>query len=263
MKRLTYFFVNFWIFILFFSTIAHKVTLAEDPFLQKSIAQIEQRYGVVIHSRFKNSFYPESWQNKPIYGKGLQATEENVIRLLPVIENFLKSYPKSIINQNLKNIYIVKDLEFYGKSFGGTWHGDSIYINCNSKVQGYTKLYWKGVLHHEFSSLLMTNHEFFPKKQWLSLLPNGFHYLGSSRAALGKRNVSQANESLYRQGFLSKYAMSSLENDFNVFVEWGTTRQKELAKALKNPIIEKKFQLVKEFYWQISPSIHIFEERAE
>ena len=84
-----------------------------------------------------------------------------------------------------------------------------------------------GRLHSEFSSILYRKHRF-PQDQWQRINVAGFSYPRSSLEFLDQGGLYGQDNGLLNQGFVVKYAQSSLENDFNMITDWLFTRPTQL-----------------------------------
>lgn len=73
-----------------------------------------------------------------------------------------------------------KELIFYGKSFGATYNRTSLYIKSQGARAGFTNEFLLGVMHSEFSSILMHNY-FFSENVWKSANYSAFEYIGNGR----------------------------------------------------------------------------------
>jgi len=83
--------------------------------------------------------------------------------------------------------------------------------------------------------------------------PEGFRYTGTGFEMLGKESIYGSNEPDQDKGFLVKYSMSSLENDFNMMSAWLFTHPDDLAElGLRHDRIQRKRALTEEFYRSIS-----------
>jgi len=217
------------------------------------LSEIRCESSVTIHYKFhKENYFPSRWLKPPILANGTQIKITETKRLIPIIENFLSFYPKKVIRDNLKNIYLISDLKFYGKSFGATNSKNSLYIKSKGKNKGYTNTFLTNVIHSEFSSILLRKYKF-NKNAWNNINKKDFKYLGTGVKMLGQKNLYSQNEKLLNNGFITKYAQSSLENDFNQVTSWLITRTKKLKKlCVKYPRIRIKAEIVKSFYKSIN-----------
>jgi hypothetical protein len=228
------------------------------PEIEAKVEQIKNHFGVQVHYRYDaNAFFPESWKQTPISGRGAQMPLGEVDRVLAAIEKFLGEYPLEVLHKNLTDIYLVNGLEFYGKGFGGAYSTSALYINNEGQTKGYAEEFLLSTMHSEFSSILMRNYrQQFPGRVWSTLNPDGFSYGGTGVEMLGHGDIFQQTQELLRDGFLFKYSQSSLENDFNMFAFWAFTKPGELQDiAVKYEKINKKYELMTEFYRRIDPRI--------
>lgn len=224
-----------------------------DIEMERLINDIEYEYGVQINYIYnKENFFPVSWIKPPISAYGEQVDIKEVKRTIPIIKEFLSAYPKEVIQKNLTDIYLLNDMIFYNtEGWGGTNGSSGVYMT----VQGYySEAYILSTLHKEFSSILMRNYyDMFLEKEWLSINPPGFKYSGTGVEVLGEDNLLTLNEVLFTEGFLDKYAKSSLENDFNEFAgELFTNRSHLYEICQKYEKIRAKTQLVISFYLSIN-----------
>jgi len=225
--------------------------------ITSDIEAIHEKFGVRIHYEYKpKNFFPPHWLNAPNSGKATPIENEELERLLPLIQQFLSAHPVSVIQKDLLNIYLVDELNFQGKDYAGTHRFKSIYIACRSNGTRFDDSFILGRLHSEFSSVLFKYHKYnFPTKQWNKNNPDDFHYpSGNGFKFLGEPDLYTVNTQNFANGFLAKYSMSCLENDFNMMSEWLFTKRVDLdAIAGTHKRIRKKQALAQQFYTSISP----------
>jgi len=221
--------------------------------IRTTIAQIKDAYGIDIHYRYDaKSFFPQEYLYLPVSAQGSQVSLKHVKSILPIIETFLSKYPREVIWKNLSDIYLLGKLEFYGRSYGGTYINSAIYIQSQGTNDSLV-----GIMHAEFSSILFHNYEF-PKEKWEAANESGWKYTGTGFEILGRKDSYDLSEELFSKGFLVKYSQSSLENDFNMFVQWAFLEPPILQNlASKYERINKKYQLMIQFYKSIDPRINI------
>ena len=230
-----------------------KVDEQYDIEIEGLINDIRQTYGVRINYIYnKEDFFPSSWIKSPISAYGEQVDINEAKRAIPIIKEFLSAYPKEVIIKNLKDIYLLNDMIFYNtEGWGGTNSSSGVYIT----VQGYySRDGILGSLHHEFSSILLRNYYYmFPEKEWMNINPPGFKYSGTGVEVLGENNLLTQDEKIFSEGFLDKYAKSSLVNDFNEIAKELFTRRSHLYEICqKYEKIRAKTELAISFYLSIS-----------
>jgi len=241
------------------SVSTQSVTLETPNFNQDSgsIAKFpEQIDGVALHYYYDaNSFFPSSWLREPINCTGRQFDLIEAPRVFANIAIFTFSYSSTFLKRNLTDIYILNDLECYGKSYGGTSGRSSIYLEVDTQDEGYTDQFLLGMLHSEFSSILIRSYQF-PEQEWRQINQNGFAYSENALEVVEQDRIREPTKDLLEAGFLVRYATTSLENDFNMFAEWLFTREKELCELrTRYERINKKAHLAIEFYKSIGSEV--------
>ncbi|WDE11411.1 hypothetical protein [Thalassomonas haliotis] len=107
-------------------------------------------------------------------------------------------------------------------------------------------------VHHELSSFVF-NKQPMTGIAWKKLMPVNW------QGANGYAQALNANRTLapdYSNGFLSKYAETSVENDFNTYAELVFGKPDELVELAENyPLIAKKLRLFIGAYNALSPEM--------
>ena len=222
---------------------------------EKVVQEIELKYGVEIKYDVTEKTIPELWRNPPSNGTAEPLARIHLCRHIQNLSLELKKYPADILKRHLSTIYLFSSLSFYGVQYGGTSLDSSIYLTGGSKSEGYSDTYFATLLHHEMSSIFYRAYQF-PKEAWSSINPANFHYAESDSQvleAIAKGDEPSNEERLYREGFLSKYGHSTLENDFNSYAEMAFTHPQQLRSlSEKYPSVRQKAELTKNFYIGIS-----------
>lgn len=227
---------------------------------EKQIDDIEQLYGIELEAELEKTIIPEVWVNPPASGKVEAIAQSNLCRAVSILSQELKKYPPEVIRSNLKSIYLLKSLSFYGVEYGGTSLGRSLYLTAGDRSEGYSEYYFSSLIHHELSSLLFKVYAF-PEEKWSAINPKDFHYAKSDQEILNAIETHadlEGSDKLYHNGFLADYGKSTLENDFNLYAELAFVDPKKLhTLSKKYPIIKKKAELVKKFYMNISGDFYL------
>lgn len=227
---------------------------------QKTIQKLEKQYQLVVKYDVKENVIPESLRNPPSSATAQPFDQRYLCRYIQNISLELKKYPTDIIKHNLSAIYLFNSLSFFGVNYGGSSLGDAIYLTAGSISEGYDNDYFASLLHHEISSLFFRNYRF-PTDAWSAINPDSFQYAESDRQvlkAIENGNKSTKSETLYHDGFLAKYAQSTLENDFNLYAEMAFTQPYKLKSlAIKYPRINQKTKLIRDYYLGISKEFHM------
>ncbi len=221
----------------------------------KSLNQLAEKSGIQIHCDYdRDVYFSDSFKQSCRNASAKSPRFTNPDFIENAIERFLRVYPRQILNDNLKNIFLLSELRCGKYTLGGTYDETtkSIYLNTYTFEGGYLFVWYVKSLHHEFSSILLYHNG----KQTLL---NEFEIISGMGAY--DRNVvdsclydrqercNEGNPNLYRNGFLHYYSTDSAENDFNIYVEYVFTAPEELRALANNyPPVNKKAQVVKRFY---------------
>ena len=211
---------------------------------------VDERAGIEIIFSAGGKIFPESWYSRKINGKGISLDTMEYLRSEKIVKQALLKYPVNVIKQNLTRIYILKNIEFFGLSYGGTNSTDIVYLT-NS---GYTDQFLEQLFHAEFSSVLLRNYnKNFNETKWKSNNGKKFNYGKDGVDAL-KNNLSSEkyDEKFNKMGFINQYATSSIENDFNSFAKNIFLPKPEFVKLNDDyELIKNKRVLFIEFYGKI------------
>jgi hypothetical protein len=223
-----------------------------------------------LYSSTKADMFPPEWMEKPILAKAAPLDKEETDRSLAMAKKAVKKYPETVLKNNLKKVFLVKSLNFFGQPYGGTNSLDTIYLCNDGKRRGYTDAYLEQCFHHEFSSILLRNFPtIFPAKKWTEANPKDFKYLGDGLMALQQSKSSIVyNPELYAKGFLTTYSQASVEEDFNMIVEGMFSGNPAFWQAIdSSPKLKAKCTIAIDFYhrldsWFTEDKFRSFVERA-
>jgi hypothetical protein len=212
--------------------------------------------GIVIHYQYEPSrFFPEEWLQDPIHCDGAQVDLSEAQRVIPLIEDFASAYDPRTLDINLTDIYLLSELRCYGKTYGGTNSLSALYIKVGSRERGFTDPFLLALLHMEFSSILMRNYTF-PAEEWAAINEQDFVYAENAVEIVEQEGLEDPAPEYLEQGFLNRYATTSLENDFNEFVSWLFVQPEELCRLrIEYEKIEQKSDLAMQFYASVDPTI--------
>ena len=215
---------------------------------------IYERTNTPIYFSVSEYTFPNSWQTRSISPKGESLKKEEQRRSKNVLIKALDKYPASVIKKNLKAIYVLGHLEFYGQLFGGTNSNDIVYLTNKGITKGYTDFYLEQTFHHEFSSIFLRNFpKLFNKTKWKDLNAKGFKYGKGGVKALKEGKTGQVfYKEVNKKGLLTEYSKSSLENDLNTFAQNIFLPNKNFAQVLKkHKKLRKKREFLINFYNKI------------
>ena len=234
-------------------TVFHATASPETDYIDGQLTQIQTEFNVQIHYRYNtNLFFPPEWHTPSLALAASEIGVAEVTRLIPIIRQFLATHPVSVVRTDLEHIYLLRELSFRGKPYGGTHKDRSMYIICNGVENLYDDGFMLRRLHSEFSSILFDHHAF-PTTAWTQLNPADFTYSGNGFEAVDNPSRYDFSNRLRTEGFLLIYSQSSLENDFNMLSAWLFTKKSELdAVSLLHIKIQQKQAIVEQFYSSIS-----------
>lgn len=202
------------------------------------------------------NIFPCRWRTKKRNIRITAIKDAEVERTTRALSRALDKYPAELLEKNLKKVYALATMSFYGLEYGGTYHKGKVYITNNGVENGYTDTFIEGTFHHEFSSILLKRYKrFFDKKAWIASNPDDFEYGDGGLAALHTSNTSlQLDSALCNAGFLNQYSMASVEEDFNCFAESLFVSDEGFWDAWKaNEAVKKKTDIIIRFYQHLSP----------
>jgi len=225
----------------------------ETDYIDGELALIQAEFNVQVHYHYDAAvFFPVEWQTPSLALAASEIDINEVIRLIPIIRQFLGVHPVSVVRADLEHIYLLRELSFRGKPYGGTHKDKSMYIICNGEENLYDDAFLLRRLHSEFSSILRDYHAF-PSLSWNQLNPAGFSYSGNGFEAVDNPSRYDFTERARSEGFLLVYSQSSVENDFNMLSAWLFTKKNELdSVAQQHGKIQQKQVLAEQFYSSIS-----------
>lgn len=178
-------------------------------------------YKVEIKFSCDSSTFPSTWMDKEINAKGTNLDSNEIVRGKKIIAKALLKYPVELVKSNLRKIYILKSLEFYGVPYGGTNSISCIYLSNKGIQEGYTDFWIEQNFHAEFSSIFLRNYSFlFDKTKWISNNDPDIKYGNSGVDAIKNgKAITSFDMELNKKGILSLYATASIEEDFNSYAE--------------------------------------------
>lgn len=225
-----------------------EIRLAEDTIIKQ----------VRIEFEYSSTIFPDTWQVAPVNAWGDPISTSEITRSKRVMIKALNKYPDAVLNENLSTVYFLKNMRYFGVPYGGTNSYNAVYITNDGIESGYSDLYVEQTFHHEFSSILFRKYAaFLDTADWKSANLSGFDYNDPENGvgSIRKNESSQDIDTFFcRQGFLTQYALSSIENDINTIAQnLFSPSQGFWRIADSYPRIQKKVTLLISFYNKISP----------
>jgi len=224
---------------------------------EKTLENLGKKYDIKFVYEIDDSFIEKTLMGVNLNNSAKQISNFELARYSVLLPLFFSKYPDSIIKNDVKTIKLAASLTLFGVSYGGTSVGSTLYLTSSGFNNGYNDLYLEELFHHEFSSILMRNHRF-PSTKFATNNPAKFKYaknVDDILRAITQDTSTTGDNILYKNGFLTKYSMSTLENDVNMYVETIFTKPKHLQNLINNyPAIKNKYLVVKQFYLGINPA---------
>ncbi len=202
------------------------------------------------------AIFPEAWRKPSIAPEGRALSGDQIEKALSILKRALAKYPPGVLATNLRNVYVLAELRHRNVITSGTNSRTGVYLKFGEEHAGYTAAHIEATFHAEFSSILLRNHPaLLDADAWRDANPEGFAYLGDGVEAVKQGKAGRKpQEALLEQGFLSEYAGSTLENDFNGIAAKLFTGDTSLwSLAAKHPRIQRKLDLSLAFYQKLDP----------
>lgn len=225
----------------------------ETDYIDQQIALIQTDFGVQVHYRYDPlTFFPAEWKQPALALTAVEIDVSEATRLLPLIRQFLEIHPGPVVHADLENIYLLRELSFKGKPYGGTHRDKNMYIVCDGVRNRYDDAFLLRRLHSEFSSILLVRHPF-PTNNWIQFNPEGFTYSGNGFEMVDNPSRYDHTDRSCSDGFLINYCRSSVQNDFNIVSSWLFTKKKELdTLSQQHTRLREKQNIAEQFYTSLS-----------
>jgi hypothetical protein len=180
---------------------------------------LDKKTGTLIRWVNDDNMFPKSWQTKEIDPKASPLMEENLIFSFYITLYELQKYPKELLKDTIKEIYLVHSLFLYGSSSGGVYGSKKIFLSNRGKDFGFTEKFLIETFHRNVAGLLMTN---FPYQlntiKWNECNPSEFAYRNGKNDSMEYEGPELMGDNYYfSQGFLNEYATTGLIMDFQEY----------------------------------------------
>lgn len=218
-------------------------------------------YGIDVLGGVAVEDYPPRWSDNALLADQTHIkplTQKYVLsRFFRVANSFLNKYPENVIKENIKYIYLLDEITVQGNSYAGTYSAEkaSLYV-LNQRGAKPSTL--EGILHHEFSSILLHKYNF-DTNEWLLTHREGFYYEIEKDPTFAWMLInghvdSVDDDNLLEQGLLRQYAHTGIENDFNIYADVIFSDPSRMKHLIQNyPVIARKYRVFKQFYLSIDP----------
>lgn len=165
--------------------------------------------------------FPRTWYSKRVDAHAESLPVALRTKAKNILNDAIAKYPEDVLFNNLRKIYILKSLRFFGVPYGATNRKDVIYLTYDAFIPEATPVFVEGFFHHEFSSILFRKYAAdFNPCDWICFNPPDFRYGEGGIDAIKRGEASlEFDYDLVVNGFLNKYAQSAMEEDINVFAQ--------------------------------------------
>lgn len=213
--------------------------------------EVDLTTGVKIKVTISEGDYPQHWNSKNNNVKAVSLDPSEVNRSIRIIKKVLGKYPKELIRNNLKEIYLLKSLENQEPKTT-----DIIYLVNEGESLSYSDEYIEYLFHHYFTLILLENHsKKFDKTKWMET--NGMSYKKNWQKYLSNSQDSRIfDPRLFKKGYLYPFAISGFEVDVismsnNIF-----NPTHEFINVLKqHKKLKTKYDLLVSFYASLDQSL--------
>jgi len=228
--------------------------------IDESFEPITSKYGVKIVYEISEDFL-SNLENPPIpAGPGrnskLTPIRHRVLLHYPtILQKAFAKYPVQVVKDHLSAIHFAGEIKEGDLKYGGTYDPfrKILYIVDNGLHEDYHSVY---VVHHEFSSLLLTRHSFFVNP-WTDNNPQDFKYsyeTGKNTLEIYNNITFGGNAEFYKNGILTDYGQTNFENDFNEYSAMIFTYPEKFKKIMNQyPRVHAKFKVWLDYYNKIDP----------
>lgn len=226
------------------------LALHPHPFesVSDGATRLSTQHGIVISYGHPSTYFVPPYGPADAVIDDMQmigAAPEMLTPALEGIEAALNMYPPGFVARLVRAIFIAGDLRVGTERAGGSTGPDWIILAApdSSGANGVRLNTFDGV-HHELSSFVLRKAS--AAAEWAALTPPHWKFTNTNEAALARGNGSDpASET----GFLSAYAATTAENDFNTYAERIFTEPEALvALACQHALVKKKLLFVLHTY---------------
>jgi len=201
--------------------------------------------------------FPHHWKSDKIHAEAIPLALTENKRAQGIVIRALAKYPREMLNNNLRTVYVLNSISFYGVPYGGTssTKKKAVYLTDDPQF-GKDDEFLESLFHHEFAHLLYHQYsQYLSKKKWKASNPVGFRYGNGGVEAIRTGDSSMEYDSLLNaKGFLNSYCQSSLDEDFHVFSQNLFNGGKKFWNVVDHyEKIREKMHMAVNFYNEINP----------
>ncbi|MCA6062877.1 hypothetical protein [Thalassolituus marinus] len=244
------------IFILYFIALSVVALVGCREF---SLEDIQRKHNQTILSGFPGFAFDDSYTSIPFSESGhklvfREQVEENQL-ILEAIDRAFSMYSDDAFKGISESVYVYDEIWVGDYQAGGFYGPGYITFAAPADMSGSKRnlLIMENAIHHELSSHVLMRHPLIGL-YWFKLMPATWNEVETSEDALSFNSPYTLDD-----GFVTDYAATSLENDFNevaAITLSEPTRMRRL--AAKHPIIAKKLYLLMSVYDEFDPKVKQF-----
>jgi hypothetical protein len=214
-------------------------------------ARLAAKHGIIISFGDPNTFYTEPYgpaDAAPSAGFAPRAADPaDAAYALEGVEAALDQYPDGFVAKLIRAIFICGVLHVNGTRSGGTYGPLWIVLAAPADFNAEsTRLTSYMGVHHELSSFVL-RHAPTTLSAWQALEPNNAAFTEDARAAIARGLDDAAPDPA--SGFLSAYAATNPENDFNTYAETMFAEPAKLVRLAKqHELVARKLRVVRDAY---------------
>jgi hypothetical protein len=215
-------------------------------------ARLSAEAGIQIASGDPSAFFvsPYGPHDAQLPYVSLSASDsESASVALDAIENALRRYPKGFVAKLIGGLFIAGEVRVGGVIAGGTVGPAWVVLAAPARL-GREGIYATSLLgvHHELSSFVYRRRPA-TSGRWIEFAPPGAEYKTDPKEIIA---LASKPDPAPDTGFLSAYATSNDENDFNVYAEKMFTEPATVAMlAGEHELIRKKLRFVMVEYIEV------------
>jgi hypothetical protein len=172
----------------------------------------------------------------------------------------LAIYPPGFIDKLVHRIARAGQITMWNLEAGGFFTADMIALNAHGIALPGGATFLADSFHHEFSSIVR-NQVLFNVSDWTATNPQNFSYatMEQYKRIMAQPGSVECDETLHKNGFVSLYGTTSLDNDWNTYAERVFGHPEDFAGQIKRfPRMQAKTRQMLDIYSKLDPRFERF-----
>jgi hypothetical protein len=213
--------------------------------------RLSKVHGIAIQYGDPSTFFVAPFGPSDAIPSEVKMTGASPDRLGPALDGIelaLDRYPPGFVATLVRAIFIAGDLRVNAEHSGG-FTGPAWFVLAASDSVGAEAVRLNALegVHHELSSFVLKKANLVA--EWTAFAPKEWKFTTHNEVALAN---GAGPDPAPDTGFLSAYAATTAENDFNTYAERAFSGPKTLAQlACKHPLIQRKLHFMLQSYVQL------------